>query len=694
MNFNLSIDIGGTFTDLVVNEATHGTLGVFKSPTTPYNYVDGMLKAMEKASSHFNLSVEEFLNKCDSFVHGSTIGTNAIVQGNVAKTGLICTKGFRHILTMREGGKSNPYNWKLNYPKPYVPINLTLPVTERINSEGEIEVSLDEEEVKEVIAKFKIFGVEAIAVSLLWSIVNPKHEIRIGEIIKEEWPDIPFSLSHEVNPAIREYRRTSSTVIDASLKPIIRNYMKGLAHEITKKGYKKDIFSFNSSGGVMPIDEIVEKPIYSVDCGPALAPIGGLYYALNELQVNNLVVTDMGGTTFDITCITNGEIAISREEKIGADDYILGINKVDSRSIGAGGGSIAWIDSGGMLKVGPQSAGSMPGPVCYGYGGMNPTVTDANVVLGYIDPNYFLGGEMKLNSKLAEKFILEKVGNYLGLDAHETAYSIWHVANTNMMAAIQDILTWQGIDPSDYIIVAGGGAAGLHIASIAEGLGIRKILIPKAAGTLSAAGGIFGDIRSDFGGSHFTETNRFDFEGVNALLADLEQQANDFFEKTGVAKENRKLDFFVESRYSGQVWEIPVSLRRNRISNSEELNEFINDFHQEHEKIFAINEPGQNIECLNWTVKAIGKINVSTLGKVKKGDEDSSIAIKSYRNVYFKELGGFIKIPIYNGELLLANNKITGPAIIEEETTTILVPKNAKASVTNWGSYLLELEVK
>jgi N-methylhydantoinase A len=389
---------------------------------------------LKQASEALKLPLTKLMEECSStaggsFIHGSTISTNAMVEKKVAKTGLICTKGFRDILTIREGiRRPNPYHWDLDFPQPYIPRYLTLPVSERINAEGGVEIPLNEEEVRQVIRQFKEWNVEAIAVSLLWSITNPIHELKIGRIIEKEWPPIPYVLGHQVNPCIREYRRTSSAVIDASLKPIISKYISSFINRLKETGYKGEMLMLTSSGGVMSTDELMQKPIYSVDSGPSLAPNAGLWFAAREFGKLDCVTVDMGGTSFDVACITDGEIKVSRESFI--EEHILSIPKVDTRSIGAGGGSIAWVDSGGLIHVGPQSAGSVPGPASYGRGGKEATVTDANVVLGYIDPEYFLGGKMPLNRKWAELAIQEKVAKPLKLTLEEAAFTIWSTVNS------------------------------------------------------------------------------------------------------------------------------------------------------------------------------------------------------------------------------------------------------------------------
>ncbi|MBN2284462.1 MAG: hydantoinase/oxoprolinase family protein [Deltaproteobacteria bacterium] len=693
MSYRLCIDIGGTFTDLVVVDRK-GHVNIYKSPTTPDNYADAFIDVLKQAAGSYKIPLERFMEECSTsaggyFAHGSTVSTNAIIEGKVAKTGLICTHGFRDVLTGREGGKEEPYNWQMEYPLPYIPRYLTVPVTERVNSEGEIERPLDEKEVRDAIKKLKGFKVNAIAVALLWSIANNAHELRIGELIEEVWPGIPYSLSHQVNPCIREYRRTSSTAIDASLKPLISSYVAMLQKRLAEIGYKGELSLFTSSGGVVSVDELVKRPVYSVDCGPALAPSAGRLIAGHEFGVDNIITTDMGGTSFDVACITNGELAVTRESLV--DTHMLGINKIDSKSIGAGGGSIAWVDSGGLLHVGPKSAGAMPGPACYGKGGTEPTVTDANVSLGYLDPGFFLGGKMKLDAGLAAEAINKSVAKPLKLSVDEASYAIWGAVNVEMCNLIQDITIWKGIDPREYMIVSGGGAAGLHIGAIASDLGVKKVLIPRVAGVLSAYGGAFAEITSEFSASKFTESGTFDYEGIGEILENLEKQAADFLQRMGVPKKLRKIKFYTDARYPNQVWDIPIPLRSNRISGQNQLERLVNDFHNTHEKVFTVKAPEEPVEFIYWRAVAIGKPTRVAMPELPADSKSADGAVKGKRKAYFRELGGRVDTAVYDGSKLKPGKKIPAPAIIEEPTTTVLIMPGSKASITKYGNYLIEI---
>lgn len=693
-------DIGGTFTDAAVIDES-GLMKVFKSPTTHHDYAQGMTESLSQAAAFWNQPLDEFLRSCSivesgTMIHGSTIATNAVLEGKVDKVGMIVTQGHRDVLLWREGPVKDPFDFQIDYPEPYIPRYLTFPVEERVDAEGGIVTPLNEEDVRKAVRQFKKWDVKAIAVCLLWSIVNPAHEQRIMQIIKEEWSECEVVLSSEVNPCLREYRRWVSTAMDASLKRIISTYTLQLNERMRALGFKGEVGMLNSSGGVSSAAEISARPLYSIDSGPAMAPIIGRKVAFDDLQDNNVVILDMGGTSFDVSCVLNGEISVSREAKIGWE--IPGISRVNVNSIGAGGGSIAWVDSGGMCRVGPESAGSNPGPVCYGWGGTKPTVTDANLILGYLNPEYFNAGRMTLNKYLAAKAIKEHIADPMGLSVEEAAFTIWTTINANMVAAIKEITIWQGIDPRNYVMVAGGGACGVHTIPLAEGLDMKKILIPKSAGALSASGGIFSNVVSEHSRSYYTETRALDFEKVNAILKELAEAGREFFERNNIDEDSRDYRFYMEGRYPYQVWEIPIRidgfLNSDWTLDSDGLKKLVNRFHDEHDRIFAVKEEDAYVECIFWRIEAVGK-RKKIAAKLKVSDVKGDVvvdarALRGTRQAYFREAGGMTDTFIYNGDLIVYGNRIVGPAVIEEDTTTIALQPGYEAEVTKFGTYCIK----
>jgi len=394
----LAADTGGTFTDLVVEAGEEVRL--YKASTTPREPADGILDAIGLAAADAGSAPADFLGSAELFIHGTTRAINAILTGTTARTALLCTRGHPDMLLLREGGRTEPFNWSYGYPDPYIPRALTYEITERVGSQGEVVQELDEQAAVATIGRLAADGVESVAVCLLWSIANPAHELRLGELLEQHMPGVPYTLSHALNPTLREYRRASSTAIDASLKPLMTRYLDSLEVRLRAEGFGGRLLMVTSSGGVIDAADMGAAPIHSINSGPAMAPIAGRHYAALDGLSENAVVADTGGTSYDVTLVRRGRIPVTRETWLGIEyeGHITGFPAVDVRSVGAGGGSIAWIDAGGLLHVGPQSAGADPGPVCYGRGGEVPTVTDACVVLGYIDPDYFLGGTMELDA--------------------------------------------------------------------------------------------------------------------------------------------------------------------------------------------------------------------------------------------------------------------------------------------------------
>jgi N-methylhydantoinase A len=696
MGIRVCVDVGGTFTDFAVVNDEDGKLNIFKTSTTPDDPTKAVIDGLTMAAEFHKLPMDRFMRLCSSrsggaIIYGTTLATNAILQKKVAKVGLICTKGHRDILTFREGGKEDPFNWDIDYPDPYIPRYLTLPVSERIDAQGDIVTPLDEGEVREAVRELKKYNVEVIAVALLWSIANPAHEERIGEVIEEEWPGQPYVLSHLINPTIREYRRTISTVINASLMSVVGPYLSGFDERLRQLGYEGQLNLISSFGGVLSIKDMTEKPIYSIDSGPTGGPVVGLLYARRELKSENVVTCDMGGTSFDVSRVTEGEIRTTLDGKVGFD--YLGVRKVDTKSIGAGGGSIAWVDSGGLLHVGPESAGAQPGPACYKLGGTRPTVTDANLVLGYLNPEFLLGGRMELGKDLAREVIEQHIAKPLGIGVLEAAFTIWNTVCVNMSDAIRTITSWEGIDPRDYVFVAGGGAAGLHIVPMMADMGVRQLIIPKAAGALSAVGGLAGDMVADFQRSHECDSLHFDFDGVTRVLRTLEEEATAFLISNGVKAENRVLELSVDARYHSQPWELTIPLRTEVFSGKADVTRLVEDFHEAHERTRGSREEGQFIECSTWRARAVGKTRELEFHQAETGSErPSERAIIGKRMGYFKELGGMVETTVYAGDELKTGNRITSPGIIEEIATTIVVFPGSEVTVSNLGNYVVKLD--
>ena len=688
MTYRISIDTGGTFTDAVVADAT-GILALGKALTDPLRNFTGVQAAIADAGQQLGLSLRELLGQTELFIYGTTRATNAIVTGRTARTAMLLTEGFPDILVYRQGGKLHPHQLNVDYPEPYIPRALTFEIPERIDAEGGVVKALDEARVRAVLQSLQAEQVEAVAVCLLWSIANSAHERRVGELVAELLPGVPCTLSHELNPVLREYPRASSTAIDASLKPLMQEQLRLLRENLAESGFAGDVLVSASVGGVMHVEDMIQRPIYLVKSGPAMAPIAGLTYAALEAAGGNVVVVDTGGTTFDVSLVRDGQVSHSRETWLGEiyTGHLLGMGSVDIRSIGAGGGSIAWLDAGGLLRVGPQSAGARPGPACYGAGGQEPTVTDAAVVLGYLNPAHFLGGKMPLDAAAA-RAVIAPLAAQIGKPLEDTALAILTVANENMIKAILEITVKEGFNPAESVLVAGGGAAGLNILPIARSLGMRQVLIPRTAGALSACGAHFSDVVREFSASRFASSRDFDYAGVAASLEELKSQLDAFarlLAARGLTQSTRQ--FAVEARYAGQIWELEVPLRGETLATPAELAGLMDDFHTEHERVFAVRDPDNPIECIHWRARLTALLpRGAHAADVRQ--RTTALAPRGTRRSWFGDLrASAVDAAIYYGEDLIAGDTITGPAIIEEPTTTLVIYPGAAAEVTHHGHY-------
>lgn len=679
-------DTGGTFTDLIV-EDDDGALTMYKASTTPSDPVKGVLDALTLAAEAREIALSDLLARGDMLIHGTTHAINAIITGNTARTAFLTTAGHPDILVLREGGRIEPFNFVAPYPDPYVPRSLTFEVPERINSAGAAHTALDEAATIEIIAKLKDAEVEAVAVCFLWSISNPMHELRVGELLEEHLPGVPYTLSHQINPALREYRRASATAIDASLKPLMGKYLGGLTERLTAAGFEGRTLVLTSQGGMLDASDLAQKPIHAINSGPSMAPIAGRNYADIDSGVSNVIIADTGGTTYDVSLVRDGRIPLTKETWIGQPfrGHMTGFPSIDIKSVGAGGGSIAWVDAGGLLHVGPQSAGAVPGPVCYAAGGVEPTVTDACVSLGYLDPNYFLGGTMTLDAEGARAAVAQYVAEPLGLSVEEAAASILSVATENMVQAISDITVDQGIDPAEAVLIGGGGAAGLNSIYIARRLGCPTLLIPETGAGLSAAGALMSDLSNEYRATFFTTSDAFDLEGVNQTLDALRAEAQEFIDGPGSSAVSSVIEFAVEARYASQVWEIEVPLATERFETASQLDELNEAFHAMHERIFAVRDPGSVIEYVGWTATARCGLREGGPGRLVAGKTHEAAG---KRSVYFAG-DGAVEATVLDFNSMQSGEQHSGPAIIESPFTTVIADGATTFERTASGSLLM-----
>jgi N-methylhydantoinase A len=683
----LAVDTGGTFTDLVVEESD-GRRRLYKSPTTPADPIAGLLDVLQIAAADSACSRAELLAKTEILIYATTRAINAVLTGTAARTALLTTQGHPEILAFREGGRSEPFNHRRVYPPPYVPRRLTWEVPERIDYRGRVLTELDETAVTAIIEELADNDVQAVAVCLLWAIANPTHERRIGDLLAERLPDTPRTLSHELNPTIREYRRASSTAIDASLKPVMTRHLGELQERLREAGLKTPVVVVTSSGGVMDAAMVAAAPIHVIMSGPAMAPVAGRRYAATDTDADTAIVTDTGGTSYDVSLVRRGRIPRTRETWLGPrfTGHITGFPSVDVHSIGAGGGSIAWVDDGGLLRVGPRSAGADPGPACYGRGATEATVTDAAVVLGYLDASTFLGGAMTLDVDAAHRAIERAVALPLGLDARAAAAAVIEVTTEQMVHAIEEITVNQGIDPREAVLIGGGGAAGLNGVAVARRLGSTAALFPPVGAALSAAGALASDLVAEFAATLPTTSADFARLEVNAGLASLGDRARQFLQSAAESRIGAgRVEYLAEARYQHQVWELELPLRGGRFDGPDDVTQLVADFDELHREIFEVNDPGCPVEILTWRARASHAI-ANTPGA--DGSEPGLAGGRGTRDVYFDGVG-IVPAPVLTPVELSLKVALDGPAIIDAPLTTIVVGPGSVARRSVTGGVLV-----
>jgi N-methylhydantoinase A len=664
--FRIAVDTGGTFTDVVLS-GDDGTLAVGKALTTYGRVFDGFKASIDRAAGTLGRTGDDVLRAADVIVYGTTHATNAVLTGRVARTALLVTEGFADTLTLREGGRRNVFDSRAAYPPPYIPRRLTFELRERISAEGEIISPLDEDHARSVIASLAEHDVEAVAVMLLWSVANDSHERRVGELIEELLPGTAFTLSVHANPSLREYRRASAAAIDASLKRLMAEHLGGLRADLGRAGFGGNLMVVTSEGAVLDVDNVVGRPVLTINSGPSMAPLAG---ASSAPEADVVVVCDMGGTTFDVSLVEQGRVRHTREAWLGEPfvGHLTGLSSVAVQSIGAGGGSIAWIDSGGLLRVGPQSARSDPGPAAYGLGGELPTVTDACVVLGYLNPDTFEAG-FRLDRDAAERAIAIHIGAPLDLTAVEAAQAIVDVSANHMASAIRQVTLEHGVDPRGALLVAGGGAGAMVAAALADLLDARQAVIPATAGVLAAYGAHRAPIATEFTAPHYVDTVTYDVVSVARVLDGLDAQADAFVDRFAIPEMDVRRSYFADARYPAQAWDLRVHLPERPQEGADGAHAIEAAFHREHLHRNGTEDRGSRVEVLSWGVRAeIGRngerLQFTTTSSTSGPPRTDQVVFASRAEV----------TPRYAGAALRAQQEIAGPAIIDEPTTTVVIP--------------------
>lgn len=682
----IGIDIGGTFTDVVLLQ-DNGKFHVYKEDSTPDNPLRAITQGLSGIAAEIGSSVEDMLRSTDFLVHGQTMATNALIERNGPQIGLLCTEGFRDVIFLGRGGKPERFNVHLQKPDDFVPRYLRLGIPERIASDGRVVTPLDEEAVRAAARTLGRHGVKAVAIAYLWSIVDDSHERRSADIVREELPGVDVICSSTILPEIREWERTSATILSAYIAPMISAYLRSFEREMRERELPHRPLIMQVNGGCAAVPDLLARPVNAIASGPAAGPAAGAHYALSTKSPERLIVVDMGGTSFDVCLLRDGEPVMSTAIKVA--DQPIGVNGVEVLSVGAGGGSIAWIDSGNSLRVGPRSAGSQPGPACYGRGGREPAVTDANLVVGRMSAGAFLGGRRSLDVNLAIDAIDRFIAKPLGLDVRTAAAGIITIVNANMAMAIRAVSIERGIDPRDYVLVAGGGAGGLHAAELARTLGIGEVLIPRSAGGLCAFGMAVTPVRHDYVRLLHTASNApTAATAIAAAFDEMIVEATEHLEADGFKRGEMRFSRHVEGRYPGQVHNLTVPLPEGPIDEAF-LRRLEVVFHDEHERRFTYCMRDQPIECLHWRVAATGSRPAPRGQLEKHGDGPAKPAAR--RLAYMATINAEVLTDIYKGESLIDGQRIAGPAVVEFATTTIVVSPDDTLVVQPDGSSLLTI---
>ena len=692
--YRLGVDIGGTFTDaILVNEST-GETRTGKVPSTPSDPSIGFLHVVDRMLREGSVAP----GAVRYLVHGTTVATNAIIEGRLARTGFVTTEGFRDLLEIQTGIRPILYDLQFQKLPPLVPRYLSFGVPERLDAQGGVLVPLDEEAVRGVAERLEAEEVQSVAVCLLHSYLNPMHERRIGSILREMLPSALVSLSSEVAPEFREYFRASTTVINAGIRPVVARYLESIEARIRESGVSAELLVMQSNGGVLSFEVAAERPVFMVESGPAAGVIAAAHLG-NALGHPNVISFDMGGTTAKTGLIENGTPRVTKDYEVGGtaaatehgsrgSGYPIRTPVIDLVEIGAGGGSIAWIDSGGILRVGPQSAGADPGPVCYGKGGSEPTITDANLVLGRISPDYFLGGEMRLDVEGARRAIRKRCADPLGMDVIEVALGIVEIANTAMVNALRRISVQRGYDPRDFVLVAFGGAGPVHANRLAAELEIPTALVPMSPGTASAMGLLVTDIEHDYSVSLIRRADRLDAAAAEESFARLRAQGETALARESIPEEDMAFLYQADMRYVGQSYELTVPVPGGDLGGAG-LAAVLGSFHDTHERTYGFRADDEPVEFVALRLNAIGRISRPRMRESTAAGNGADQALGSTRPAYFAESVGFVDCSIYDRYRLPPGSVVRGPAIVEEVDSTTVIHPGYCAEVDRFGNLYL-----
>ena len=692
MGWRLGVDIGGTFTDVAVIDEDTGSIAVTKTSTTPRDFAAGVIEALEAAMG------EQAVDAAGVHLlsHATTVVTNALLEEKGARTALVATRGFRDLLELRRSARSELYNLFQDPPSVLVPRHRRLEITERVDAQGEVVTPLAENEIDDLIAALKEENVEAVAVALMFSFLNDVHERIVGERLRAALPGVPVFLSSEVLPEVREFERTSTTAVCAYVGPILASYLERL-EEATRGLKLPALHVMGSSGGVLDVAEALKMPATAVESGPAAGVIAAAFIG-RQLGEPNLLTFDMGGTTAKASLIRDGEIEITAEYEVGGGGNVnrwlhgtghpIRVPVIDLAEVSAGGGSVAWIDPGGALRVGPHSAGAEPGPACYGQGGDQPTVTDCNLVLGYLNQTHFLGGKLKVDAAAAQAVIERALAAPLRQSAVEAAAGVIEVVNHNMAEALRIVSVERGHDPREFALVAFGGGGPVHAASLADALDIARVIVPPIPGGFSALGLVATDLQRNYGRTFYERLDTADLGRMSEIFADMEAAGEAMLAQAGIAGDRRELRRSADVRYARQAYELTIPVEPGALSHAH-LDTLARNFHLRHRETYGHDNPDEAIQIVNLRLSAIGRLEGLSLKAAVKAGGSLEEARIGGRAAWFAGRG-LADCAVYDRDRLPFDTALPGPAIVEASDTTVVIPPGWRATPDARGFLVME----
>ena len=688
MKYKLGIDVGGTFTDFFLVDEK-GSSVIHKTLSTPEDSSIGFISGMEELAEKLQISSAEFISGIDTIVHGTTVATNALLTQGGARTALITTKGLRDALEMRRGIREEQYNNHYRNVTPIVPRQFRFTVDERIDAQGNIVQPFNPSELDHIIDVIKKEKIEALAICFMNSYLNNVHEKQATEYLKEKLPDVFISASYEVLPSVRFYERVSTTCVNSFVGVVVNRYLKSLQGKLVDLNFKGKLLIMQSNGGVVTPEVACKTAAVTALSGPAAAPIAGAYFS-DLLGYDNCITMDMGGTSFDASLVINRQCVTSTEGEINR--YRIALPMLDIVTIGAGGGSIGWIDSGGLLQVGPKSAGALPGPISYDRGGEEPTCTDADLILGYLDPDFFAGGKYKLNKEKAVKLTGDKLGKSLDMDAQNAAAGMYRVINMNMAQGVREVSIERGYDPREFLMICAGGAGSIHAGEICRELEIPMFVVPNVASLFCAAGMLLGYLKHDYVRSYLTTFSELKKDRFLSRYADMKTEAVGTLVEEGIDENMIQFVPLMDLRYVGQYHEVSLELSMNEIDNVD-LDVIKETFHKEHNRLYGyeLGKEGTELEVINVRLRAIGPTEkpVSLTDEVNETYHSLEQSIKGKRSVYIPETDKMREVTVYDGDNLKGDFLIDGPAVIEQINTTIFLGESYNCQTGMGGAFII-----